>query len=501
MELSLKGICKSFGGVKVLDQVDFDVRGGEICALIGENGAGKSTLMKIIGGVHRAEAGKMLINGNETRFASPAESLKAGIAFIHQELNLVNDLTVYENIFLSGFLKKGVIIDKKSMIRETGELFARLGVAIDPCEIVGRLDASYKQIVEIVRAIRSNAEIIIMDEPTASLTASEIDRVFGMMRTLKENGIGMVFISHKLDEVMEICDRFTVLRNGTVVKSGATAEENPITLASYMVGRNIDFSDHHKKAEYGEEVLKLDSLSDGKHFFDVSLSVRRGEVLGVTGILGDGHSELFTTVFGYNGRHYTGKIFLSGKEIHPTATYEALGYGLAYLPKNRKENGIISDMTALDNGTVVRFPTRGKVGILDRKKQKAVFDEQVVRLRIKASRDDINITKLSGGNQQKVVLTKWLLAEPEVLVLDNPTQGVDIAAKNDIYSIIESLAASGIAVVVLSSEAKEIIRVCDRAIVMYHGRIAGELGGAEMNESNIMILATGAGNGEIANES
>ena len=499
MELSVKGICKSFGAGNVLNNVDFTVHSGEICALLGENGAGKSTLMNIVGGIYSADAGGIFIDGKQVKFASPAESLDAGIAFIHQELNLVNDLTVYENMFLSCFPKKGPFLDRTRMIRETEALFDRIGIRLDPCAVVKDLDASYKQTVEIAKALRSDASVIIMDEPTTSLSAPEIKRIFSIMRTLKEKGISIIFISHKLDEVTEICDSFTVLRNGIAVKSGRIADVDARRLASYMVGHEIEY-DKHTVREHGEEVLRLESLSDEQNFFDISLSLHRGEILGVTGLLGDGRSKLFGSVFGIYGGKYTGKIVIDGKEIHPANPYEALKYGIAYLPPDRKENAVIADMSIVDNGTAATIDGLKQGAFLDFKKQRELFSGQVSDLHIKSS--DINglITALSGGNQQKVMLARWILSDPKVLILDNPTQGVDVGAKEEIYAIIESLAARGIGVVVLSSEAAEIIRLCDRSLVLYHGHTVGTVSGEEMNEQNMMYLATGAGKESKAHE-
>ena len=497
MEVSMKGIRKSFGAGNVIDGVDFSIRGGEICALLGENGAGKSTLMNILGGVINADSGEIVIDGQKVSFDSPARSLEAGIAFIHQELNLVNDLTVYENLFLSSFPKKGLFLDRRKMIGEARDIFSEMEITIDPMAMVGDLDASYKQMIEIARALLADASVIIMDEPTSSLTASEIERVFGIMRTLREKGIAMIFISHKLNEVMEICDRYTVLRNGVLVSEGNVSDVTPHQLASYMVGHDIENANTHNAAEYGDEVLRLDKLSDGTHFKNISLTIRRGEILGVTGLLGDGRSEIFGSVFGIYGGGYTGKIILDGKEIHPASTHEALSYGLAYLPKNRKENGIIGDMSLLDNATAVTLDKLRRLLFLDREKQTNEFNRQVRELHIKFSDADSLITTLSGGNQQKVVLGKWLISSPKVLILDNPTQGVDVGAKEEIYTVIEKLAADGMAVIVLSSEVAEIIRVCDRSIVLYHGEIAGEVSGDKMNEQNMMYLATGAGKGTV----
>ncbi len=495
MKLNIKNISKSFGAGNVLDSVDFELNSGEICALLGENGAGKSTLMNILGGIFSADNGEILLDGKKTVFSGPADSQKAGIAFIHQELNLINDLTVYENMFLGKFPKKGPFINRKLMIEKTKELFGKLGIDISPSKMVSELDASYKQMVEIARALLAEASIIIMDEPTASLTGTEIERVFEIMRTLKEQGIAMIFISHKLDEVMQICDRYTVLRNGKAVNNGRIADVNAEELASFMVGHELNVGSISSGAKYGDEILRLESLSDGNNFDGISLSLHSGEVLGVTGLLGDKRSEIFETVFGIHGRKYTGKIILDGKEIHPSAPYEGMREGIAYLPKNRKENAIIADMSILDNGTAATLKQYCRSVFLSKTKQKKVLDRKAKELHIKMSNDEDLITTLSGGNQQKVVLAKWLISDPKVLILDNPTQGVDVGAKEEIYSIIKDLADSGIAVIVLSSEGQEIMRICDRAIILRHGQIAAEVSGNEMNEKNMMIYATGARKG------
>ena len=487
----MKKINKSFGANNVLQDVDFSLKTGEICALLGENGAGKSTLMNILGGVLQADSGSISLDGKTVRFATPVDSLDAGIGFIHQELNLINDLTIYENMFLTHLPKKGVFLDAALMQQKTAELFAKMNLDLDPCAMVRDLDASYKQIVEISRALMQDASLIIMDEPTTSLTDPEIQRVFAMMRTLKEQGVGIIFISHKLGEVMEICDRYTVLRDGHMVAEGMVKDTNPKELAEHMVGHEIRTESRKGSGEYGEEMLRLENLSNGKHFHDISLSVRAGEVLGVTGLLGDGRSELFQTVFGAMGRRYSGTVYLEGKAVQISNTHQALSAGLAYLPRNRKENAILKDMSILDNGSIVHLPKLVKGIFIDEAKQKAQFERQVEELRIKMGDMADLITSLSGGNQQKVVLAKWLMSDPKVLILDNPSQGVDVGAKEEIYGIIHRLAEQGVAIVVLSSEAQEIIRVCDSSLVMYHGRIVGHVSGDDMNEKNIMYLATG----------
>ncbi len=497
MNLFMEKISKSFGANNVLQDVDFSLSTGEICALLGENGAGKSTLMNILGGVLPPDSGSIHLDGKPVTFSSPVQSLDAGIGFIHQELNLINDLTIYENMFITHLPKKGLFLDASAMQAKTAELFQRMNIDLDPKTMVRDLDASYKQIVEISRALLQNASVIIMDEPTTSLTEPEIQRVFAMMRTLKQQGVGIVFISHKLGEVMEICDRYTVLRDGSMVAQGKVAETDTRKLAACMVGHEIRSEGTRHASRKGEEVLALEDLSDGHHFHDISLAVHRGEVLGVTGLLGDGRSELFQTVFGAGDGHYTGKILLEGKPVHIKATHQALNLGIAYLPRNRKENAILKDMTILDNGSIVQLSKLKKGPFIDVERQKKLFDQQVESLRIKMEDCMDLITSLSGGNQQKVVLAKWLMGQPKVLILDNPTQGVDVGAKEEIYAIVRRLADAGAAVVVLSSEAQEIMRVCDRALVLFHGRITGWVEGGEMNEHNIMYLATG-GNSETA---
>ena len=490
MTLEMRGICKSFGANDVLKQVDFSLKGGEVCALLGENGAGKSTLMNILGGVLSADRGEILIDGSPVHFHTPADSLHAGVAFIHQELSLINDLAIYENMFIGRELKtKSGFLDSRTMIQKTQEVFERLGLTLDPKAMVRDLDASYKQIVEISRAMMMEASLIIMDEPTTSLTDPEIERVFDMMRMLKQQGVGIIFISHKLKEVMEICDRYTVLRDGNMVAAGPVAEVTTEDLARFMVGHEVRSENLHQSRELGHEILRGEHMEDGVHFHDVSFSVRAGEVLGVTGLLGDGRSELFQAVFG--AEPYQGRIWVEGTEVKIVNTPQAIELGIGYVPRNRKENGIIKDLSIVENGSLVTLPRLTKGGLLDLAQRDAEFEQQVQSLHIKMGHKNDLITSLSGGNQQKVVLAKWLSAHPKVLILDNPTQGVDVGAKEEIYDIILRLASEGVAVVVLSSEAQEIIRVCDRALVMYHGSIQGEVSGAEMNEQTIMYLATG----------
>ncbi|MFD1040653.1 sugar ABC transporter ATP-binding protein [Virgibacillus byunsanensis] len=495
MKIEMKNIRKSFGTNNVLKDVSFSIQGGELCALLGENGAGKSTLMNILGGVYQMDSGSILVDEKEVNFATPAESLETGIAFIHQELNLINDLPIYENMFLGREIKtKRGSLDLKRMYDETAEMFDRMNVDLDPAKVVRDLDSSYKQIVEICRAMMTNASVIIMDEPTTSLTDSEIERVFNMMETMKEHNVGIIFISHKLNEVMQVCNQYLVLRDGNLVAEGNVSDVTTKELASYMVGYDVRTESLRREketdAEEGEEVLRVDGLTDQHSFRDINFSVRAGEIVGVTGLLGDGRSELFQAIFGAENI-LSGKVHLNGKEVKINSTYQAIKKGIAYLPRNRKENGIIKDMDIIENASIVTWPLFSKRGVINTNKHWQTFREQRSTLRLKMGELTDSITSLSGGNQQKVVLSKWLASNPRILILDNPTQGVDVGAKEDIYDIILKLAEENIAIIVLSSEAQEVIRVCDRALVMYHGVIQGEVRNEMMNEHTIMSLATG----------
>ncbi len=491
MRCEMRGISKSFGSNLVLDGVDFSVNGGCIKALLGENGAGKSTLMNILGGVLEPNTGQIVIDGEVVHFQNPKESLDRGIAFIHQELNLINDLAIYENLFIGREIqKKNGFLDHEAMIVRTREVFVRMGLDLDPRTMVRTLDASYKQIVEISRALLMDAKLVIMDEPTSSLTGPEIERVFALMRRLREQGVGIIFISHKLNEVMEICDDYAVLRDGHMVSVGKVQDVTTTDLAAFMVGHTI-IQGQRGEGTRGDVVLAAENLGDGRTFSSISFSIRSGEIVGFTGLLGDGRSEIFQTVFGARGP-YEGLILMNGREVRMKSTTQAVDLGIGYVPKNRKENGIVKDLSILENGSLVTLSRMKKNRFfLDEDRIRSVFLRLKDELHIKLESVDEPITSLSGGNQQKVVLAKWLALQPGILILDNPTQGVDVGAKEDIYEIITRLSQAGIAVIVLSSEADEIIRLCSRSYVLYHGRIVGELVGNNLNEQHIMRLATG----------
>ncbi len=497
LALELRGVHKSFASVEVLKGVDLLLGKGKILALLGENGAGKTTLMNILGGVLAADSGRILIDGAETAVRSPAAAREHGIAFVHQELNVVNDLKVYENVFLGEELRKSFSLDVKRMIARTAEILERLEVDIDPCAKVSRLDASYKQVVEIAGALQKEAKIIIFDEPTSALTNVEIDVLFGVMRTLKKHGASMIFISHKLNEVLEICDSYLVMRDGMAVahdrvrqpdgKTVATAE-----LAKHMVGKTV--LNHVAACDVtpGGIVLEARGLGDGKHFFDIDFQVRRHEIVGLTGLLGDGRSELARCLFGCR-KTYDGSILVDGKAVRVASETAAKNLGIGYIPGNRKENGIIPLMSVKHNFSLAYIRDFTRYKVIQNRRETAACLKSVADLNTKTADINNRITSLSGGNQQKVVLAKWLQADLKVLLLDNPTQGVDVGAKADIYGIIAALARAGLALVVVSSEAQEIMCLCDRVYVMHQGRISGMLERRDMSEDKIMLLATTPG--------
>ena len=491
MKVIFEHISKSFGGTEVLHDVGFSVEGGQILALLGENGAGKSTLMNILGGLFPPDEGNIVIDGNAVRFRLPGEAIARGIAFIHQELNPVNDLRVYENMFLGreernslGFLKR------KEMQGMAHEMLASLDIDIDGQCFMRDLGASHKQIVEICRALLCKAKLLIMDEPTTSLAEHEIDFLFKLVRRLSSQGVGVIFISHKLNEIKALCTDYVVLRNGNKVAEGMMADVDTETLAELIVGRKLELKSRTGGECQERTLLQVRNLTHGRDFQNVSFDAKEGEILGVTGLLGAGHSELFRCIFG-DTTDYDGQILLDGVEYHARNAGEAMKHGIAYVPSNRKENAIIPDLSVRDNATLATLGRYVRLGLLRKNAQRRDFVQKANELHIKYGNEDDTIGTLSGGNQQKVVLARWLGTSPRILILDNPTQGVDIGAKQEIYDIIEEVAQSGVAVIVLSGEGREISRVCQRALVMFHGQIAGELTGASINEQEIMKLATG----------
>ena len=495
--LQMTGIDKSYSGVPVLKEVDFIVKQGEIHALLGENGAGKTTLMNILGGVTPMDRGNIVLFDQEVKLNSPADSQAKGVAFIHQELNVVNDLMVYENMFLGYELRsKTGKLDVKSMCQQTEEVFSRMNVQINPKAMMRDLDTSYKQIVEIAKSLLRNAKLIIMDEPTTSLTLKEIDNVFAIMRGLTtDHGVSVIFISHKLGEVVDFCDSYTVLRNGEKVADGCIKQDDgtkisQADIARMMVGRDVLGVEVYEEHAIGDVILEVNNLSVDNRVKDISFKLHKGEILGLTGLLGDGKDELVRALFGDLPKT-AGDVSLHGKPVSIKHPSQGKKHGIGFLPSNRKENAIIKDLSVQDNITIVTLDKfRSGLTLVPRRERKAA-EEYRKKLGIKVANLANKITSLSGGNQQKVVLSKWLIAKPDVMILSNPTQGVDVGAKNEIYALVMELAKEGIGVIVASGEAQEIFKLCDRVLVMYHGEMRGELSREEVSEENIMILSTG----------
>ncbi|WP_243120271.1 sugar ABC transporter ATP-binding protein [Caloramator sp. E03] len=495
--LQMTNICKAYNKVEVLKEVNFNVKYGEIHALIGENGAGKSTLMNILGGVTQKDSGIIKLMGREVNLLNTLDAKKNGISFIHQELNLVNDLTVYENMFLgSEIVNKFGFIDVEKMCKKSQEILNSMDINIDPKTNVGELDVSFKQIVEIARALLQDSKIIIMDEPTTSLSDHEIENLFKLMKGLKQSGVSIIFISHKLKEVMRICDSYTVLRDGVVTGTGNIQDTDEQQLTRLMVGKSIATLEYYRKREIGDVVLEVKSLNS-KYFKNINFKLHKGEILGFTGLSGDGRSELFQSIFGYLKLN-TGEILIKNNVCKINHPNKALKSGIALLPKNRKENAIIKDMNVVENITISSLEKFVKGFIIDSKKEIESCKERIEETKIKVMDINMPITNLSGGNQQKVVLSKWIEADADIIILDNPTQGVDIGAKSDMYELIMKLAEKGKGIIVLSSEVPEILKLCDRIYVMYHGEITGILNREEANEENIMLYAAGVKRSEVS---
>ncbi|MCU6762793.1 Ribose import ATP-binding protein RbsA [uncultured Roseburia sp.] len=498
LAIKMSNIVKSFGGAApVLKNVTLEVKTGEIHGLLGENGAGKSTLMNILGGVIPMDSGNIELFGKEAAISSTKESQEYGVAFIHQELNVVNDMPVYENMFLGYELRnKWGFLLKDEMCRQSQEVFDRMNVSLNPADMVGDLTASSKQILEIAKSLLRKARIIIMDEPTTSLSVPEIENVFRIMRTLTADGVTIIFISHKLGEVVEFCDQYTVLRNGEKISSGSIEKEDgtkitPEEIAKMMVGREVQGLEIYKPRKTGEVVMKVENLSAGKYFQNISFEVHKGEILGFTGLLGDGKEELVRCLFG-DIRSEEGKVFLRGEEVKIRSPKQAAKKKIGFLPSNRKENAIIKDLSITENMTIVALDKCIRGIYLNHKKENEVASQYKDVLHIKLGKFTDLITSLSGGNQQKVILAKWMYAMPDVMILCNPTQGVDIGAKNEIYNEIFEIAKAGTAVIVTSGEAQEIMKLCDRVKVMYHGKLNGTLEREQLSEEELMILSTGA---------
>lgn len=488
--LEMNHITKTFGGVHALTDVHFSVNEGEIHALMGENGAGKSTLMNILTGVIPMDSGTIEFDG--TNYAHPTIKLmeKAGIAFVHQEINVVNDLRVFENIFLNRELKTRFgILDQKRMIKETEALFEHLGVQINPLEMVSELKTSEKQLLEICRALYAEAKLLILDEPTTALSNEEIQHLFGILKKMKEEGKALIFISHKMPEIFAIADRYTVFRNGEFVSSGKIEETTPQQMTSDMIGEVYAEKDVYKPRELGETVLKLQQLS-GEGFHDINLEVRKGEIVAFTGLAGCGASELMQTMFGVLPVH-GGKIEVNGKQVEGNIC-QFMQSGIAMLPSNRKENSVVPDMSILENMYIAEHSLSKKQQLISNDKEQKRYEKYVDMLRIKAGKSEESINSLSGGNQQKIFLARWLNTGADILLFDNPTQGVDVGAKEEIYQLILKFAEEGKTILINTLEIPEIKKVSDRCVVFYGGEIAKIFNHEEVDEKQVMLYSTNA---------
>ena len=487
----MEHISKSFYGVTVLDDVSLTVKAGEVHALLGENGAGKSTLMNILSGVYTRDTGTVTFNGNELPNGSISASENAGIAFVHQELNIFNDLEVYENLFLgkeiTGFAGK---LDKKAMIREAELLFREMGVPLKPRTLAGELVTGAKQVLEIAKALHSRARLIILDEPTTALSTQEVEHFFGLIRKLKEKGTAFIFISHKMPEIFQIADEYTVLRNARFISTGQIADTTPEQITRDMVGETYANEDVYEKRELGEVVLKADHLS-GNGFEGVSFECRKGEILGFTGLQGAGCSEVLQTVFGALSPT-GGSLTVHGQTAGQGNIHVAMTEGIGMIPANRKENSVIPDMSLLENTYISRHTIDTKVPSINKKNEQSRFDGFKKTLNIKANKSDDLIVSLSGGNQQKVILARWLDTDAQILLMDNPTQGIDVGAKEEIYRLILKLAESGKTIIVNTLEIPELKKIADRCIVFYHGKVVADLSHSEIEENKVMMYSTGA---------
>ncbi|WP_038565999.1 sugar ABC transporter ATP-binding protein [Terribacillus saccharophilus] len=476
----------------MLKKVTFHVAQGEIHALLGENGAGKSTLMNILGGVHPFDNGSIQINGEEVKITNPRAAQEYGISFIHQELNVVSDLRVYENMFLGSEIRTRYrFLKVDEMCQKTNEILAKLGVDIDPKEYVRNLETSYKQLIEISKALLHKSKMIIMDEPTTSLAEHEVKRLFGLMNNLKQSGVSIIYISHKLKEIKEVCDSYTVLRDGELVGNGRMEEENLDTITKLMVGKSISQERLIQDHTFGSEVLEVKNLSSPGSFSNISFTLKKGEIAGFTGLAGDGRTELFESLFGYR-KTYTGEIKINNQLIKIDHPRKAVKAGLGLVPKDRKENAIIKDLNVIHNMSLSSIENFEKMAFIQEKLEKERFQYYKEKLNIKVHNPRITIDKLSGGNQQKVIIAKWLEVDTDIIIFDNPTQGIDIGAKQEIYHQIVSLAEQGKAVIILSSEAPEILKVCHQIYVMFQGEITASFKGEEVTEDEIMSYATGS---------
>lgn len=489
--LEMQGISKSFPGVRALDDARLDLFAGEVHALLGENGAGKSTLMKILAGAYRPDSGTIHIAGRLAQMSSPREAQRLGVAVIYQEFNLVPTLSARENVFLGQEKCLGPLLDISRERGNASDLFKRMNIAIDPETLCSELTVAQQQVVEIAKAISLNAKIVVMDEPTAALTNQEVEKLFAIIRDLQAAGVGVIYITHRLDEVFAIADRATVMRDGRYVDSLPIKNLTRHRLIEMMVGRKLESEFPKRDSMIGAERLTVSSLNRGRAVRDVSFSIRRGEILGLTGLVGAGRTEVARLIFGADRRD-SGRIFLDGQELRITKPRDAIRRGICLLSEDRKAEGLILNMGVRENFGLPNLPQLSKMGFVQQRRERQAFASYTQSLRIRIPHDDEPAKNLSGGNQQKVVLAKWLQANSDVIIFDEPTRGIDVGTKYDIYLLMNQLAAAGKAILMISSELPEVLGMSDRILVMHEGQIAGEIFDVpNATQEQIMAIAVG----------
>ncbi|WHY80214.1 sugar ABC transporter ATP-binding protein [Neobacillus sp. WH10] len=489
--IEMNNISKSFNGVPVLKKVDFSLKLGEIHALMGENGAGKSTLMKILLGIYDKDEGIIRVDGHEFSFKSPKDAEKHGIAIIHQELNVIPSLSVMENMFLGRDLcyGKSGILRTAEMNEKTKQYLKQLGLDIDPREEVKNLSIGQQQMIEIARALSINAKVLIMDEPTAALTDREIEHLFDIMNELKAQGVSIVYISHRMEEIFAMCDRITVLRDGTYVGTEEVKNLDLDKVVQMMVGRELG-ERYPERIPYEDvERFRVEGLSDGKRIKDISFSAKKGEIVGVAGLMGAGRTEIVKALFGVTKQ--SGKVYLDGKEVVIKRPMDAIKHGIGYVTEDRKGEGLVLDLSVKENIALPNLNDIASKGVISNQKENKLVKEMIQKLRIKTSSPSLSVKALSGGNQQKIVFGKWLGIKPKLLILDEPTRGVDIGAKKEIYEIMNELTNEGVTILMISSELPEILGMSDRILVMHEGKLVTELTRQEATQETIMHAATG----------
>jgi rhamnose transport system ATP-binding protein len=489
--LELAGATKSFGAVKALVNGSVALRPGEAHALLGENGAGKSTLVKILAGVHQPDGGELRINGAPVVLSGPAASRAAGVSIIYQEPTLFPDLTVAENIFMGRQpLGRGRAIDRRAMNSEARKVFARLGVELDPDRQARGLSVADQQLVEIAKALSLDAKVLVMDEPTAALTSVEVRRLFEVMRTLRSQGAAVLFISHRLEEVFASCQRVTVMRDGAFVRTDPIESLTVDDIIRSMVGRDLDSLFPKTDTEPGEVVLEVTDLSRAGVFYDINLSVRRGEIVALAGLVGAGRSEVARAIFGID-RRSSGVVRVEGKELPNGAPLAAMAAGVALVPEDRRQQGLVMDLGIDQNVSLASLSRLSRSGLIRRSSERALAHIWAEKLQLKFGRMKNPVSTLSGGNQQKVVMGKWLAREPSLLIIDEPTRGIDVGTKAEVHRILDGLVAQGMAILMISSELPEVLGMADRVLVLHEGRIAAELSREEATEDTVMRAASG----------